>query len=78
MVSTDGKTITVPITRTLATAKVGDWQQVIVPLQCFAKRGIDMAQVTAPFVIATDGKLGLSISDVKIDSAPVSMTKCGD
>jgi beta-glucosidase len=37
-----------------------------------------MAQVTAPFVIATDGTLGLSISDVKIDSAPVSMTKCGD
>ncbi|VVT14827.1 1,4-beta-D-glucan glucohydrolase [Sphingomonas aurantiaca] len=78
MVSTDGKTVTVPITRMLATAKVGDWQQVIVPLQCFAKRGIDMAQVTAPFVIATDGTLGVSISDVKIDSAPVPMTKCGD
>ncbi len=78
MVSTDGKTVTVPITRMLATAKVGDWQQVIVPLQCFAKRGIDMAHVTAPFVIATDGTLGVSISDVKIDSAPVSMTKCGD
>ncbi|WP_130325672.1 exo 1,3/1,4-beta-D-glucan glucohydrolase [Sphingomonas sp. BK036] len=78
MVSSDGKAITVPITRTLATTKIGDWQQVIVPLQCFAKRGIDMAQVTAPFVIATDGTLGLSISDVKIDSAPVSMTKCGD
>ena len=78
MVSTDGKTITVPITKTLATAKVGDWQQVIVPLQCFAKRGVDMAQVTAPFVIATDGTLGLSISDVKIDSAPVPMTRCGD
>ena len=78
MVSTDGKTVTVPITRMLATAKVGDWQQVIVPLQCFAKRGIDMAHVTAPFVIATDGTLGVSISDVKIDSAPVPMTKCGD
>ncbi|MGW8280154.1 glycoside hydrolase family 3 protein [Sphingomonas aurantiaca] len=78
MVSTDGKAVTVPITKTLATAKVGDWQQVIVPLQCFAKRGIDMAHVTAPFVIATDGTLGVSISDVKIDSAPVPMTKCGD
>ncbi len=78
MVSTDGKAVTVPITRMLATAKVGDWQQVIVPLQCFAKRGIDMAHVTAPFLIATDGTLGVSISDVKIDSAPVSMTKCGD
>ncbi|PTQ59119.1 beta-glucosidase [Sphingomonas aurantiaca] len=78
MVSTDGKAVTVPITRMLATAKVGDWQQVIVPLQCFAKRGIDMAHVTAPFLIATDGTLGVSISDVKIDSAPVSITKCGD
>ena len=78
MVSNDGNAVTVPITRTLASGKLGEWQQVIVPLQCFAKRGIDMAHVTAPFVIATDGKLGLSISDVKIDSAPVPMTKCGD
>ena len=78
MVSNDGKVVTVPITKALAAGKPGDWQQVIVPLQCFAKRGIDMAHVTAPFVIATDGKLGLSISDVKIDSAPVPMTKCGD
>ena len=78
MVSGDGKALTVPITKMLAAGKPGDWQQVIVPLQCFAKRGIDMAHVTAPFVIATDGKLDLSISDVKIDSAPVPMTKCGD
>ncbi|MGU3390151.1 glycoside hydrolase family 3 protein [Sphingomonas sp. M1A8_2b] len=78
MVSNDGKAVTVAITKTLAAGKPGDWQQVIVPLQCFAKRGIDMAHVTAPFVIATDGKLGVSISDVKIDSAPVPMTKCGD
>ncbi len=78
MVSNDGKAVTVPITKTLAAGKPGAWQQVIVPLQCFAKRGIDMAHVTAPFVIATDGKLALSISDVKIDSAPVPMTKCGD
>ncbi len=78
MVSGDGKAVTVPITKMLAAGKPSDWQQVIVPLQCFAKRGIDMAHVTAPFVIATDGKLGLSISDVKIDSAPVPMTKCGD
>ncbi len=78
MVSENGRAVTVPITRTLSAGKSGDWQQVIVPLQCFAKRGIDMAHVTAPFVIATDGKLGVSISDVKIDSAPVPMTKCGD
>lgn len=78
MVSNDGKAVTVPITRAIATGKAGDWQQVVVPLQCFARRGVDMSQVTAPFVIATDGKLGLSISDVAIDSAPVPMTTCGD
>jgi len=78
MVSNDGKSVTVPITKMLAAAKTGEWQQVIVPLQCFATRGIDMAHVTAPFVIATDAKLALSMSDVKIDSAPVPMTRCGD
>ncbi|WP_076069815.1 glycoside hydrolase family 3 protein [Sphingomonas montana] len=78
MVSNDGKSVTVPITKMLAATKPGEWQQVIVPLQCFATRGIDMAHVTAPFVMATDGTLAVSISDVKIDSAPVPMTRCGD
>ena len=78
MVSNDGKAVTVPITRTLATGTPGEWRQVVVPLQCFAKRGVDMADVTAPFVLATDGALGVSVSDVRIDSAPVPMTQCGD
>ncbi|MFC3581611.1 glycoside hydrolase family 3 protein [Sphingomonas hylomeconis] len=78
MVSNDGKAVTVPITKTLAAAAPGVWQQVIVPLQCFANRGIDMAHVTAPLVIATSGTLGLSLSDARIDSAPVPMTRCGD
>lgn len=77
MVANDGKAVTVPIGAALAAAKPGTWQQVIVPLQCFATRGIDMAHVTAPFVLAADGALGLSISDVRIDSAPVPMTRCG-
>ncbi|WP_166748078.1 glycoside hydrolase family 3 protein [Sphingomonas aerolata] len=78
MVSHDGAVVTVPITRTLATGTPGEWRQVVVPLQCFAKRGVDMADVTAPFVLATDGALGVSVSDVRIDSAPVPMTQCGD
>lgn len=78
MVSNDGKPVMVPITRALAAAKPGDWQQVIVPLQCFAKRGVDMTRVTSPFAIATEGMLALSISNVKIHSAPVPMTACGD
>ncbi len=77
MVSKDGHAVTVPITAKLAAAKPGTWQQVIVPLQCFARQGVDMAHVTAPFVIAAEGPLSLALSDVKIDSAPVAMTQCG-
>jgi beta-glucosidase len=78
MASGDAAPVTVPITKMLAGAKPGAWQQVIVPLQCFAGRGVDMAHVTAPFVIAADATLDLAVSDVKIDSAPVPMTRCGD
>ena len=78
MVSNDGKAVTVPIGAMLARAKPGAWQQVIVPLQCFAARGVDMAHVTAPLVLASAGPLGLSLSDVRLDSAPVPMTRCGD
>lgn len=77
-VQSDGKTATVPLTRTLASAKPGEWNRLAIPLQCFAARGADMQKVIAPLVLESTGSLDMSVSDVRLDYVSVPMTKCGD
>ncbi|MGV3771218.1 MAG: putative glycoside hydrolase, partial [Sphingobium phenoxybenzoativorans] len=77
-VRSGGKTASVPITKTLADAKPGEWQTLAVPLQCFATRGADMAAIASPFVLEGGAPLFIAISDVKLDYVSMPMSKCGD
>jgi len=72
-----GRRATVPVTGLLAAAKPGEWTTLAIPLRCFAAQGLDMAAITTPFAIGTAGKLGLSISGVRVESVNVPMEKCG-
>ncbi|MBU3077743.1 glycoside hydrolase family 3 protein [Sphingomonas quercus] len=72
-----GKTIALPVTRTLGTA-VGSWQTLAVPLQCFRRRGLDVSRITGPIALAAQGALTLSISAIRLDYASVPMVRCGD
>jgi beta-glucosidase len=65
-----------PIAGALRSAGVGQWATLAVPLRCFARGGVDMQRVALPFAIATAGRLGLSISDVRIASAAVPQDRC--
>lgn len=76
MISGDTTKAVVPVTGIFSAASVGQWQTVAVPLRCFAGKGANMTQITAPFVVETAGALTLSISDVRIDSVG-SAIKCG-
>ena len=69
--------VSVPVSGMIAKAKRGEWTSLAIPLKCFAAKGADMTQVTAPFGIATTGKLDMSVSDVRVDSVGGSMTACG-
>lgn len=73
-----GKTVELPITGMLAATRPGEWAQITIPLQCFAKRGADMHGVTAPLVLTSSGAADISVSDVKIDYVSVPMDACGD
>jgi hypothetical protein len=52
------------------------WQKLAIPLGCFARSGADMSKVTAPFAMATKGKLKVAISDIRIASATVPQERC--
>ena len=66
----------VPVSESLRNANAGEWRTLAIPLGCFAKAGADMSKVTAPFVLATAGRLSIAISDVRIASATVPQDRC--
>jgi beta-glucosidase len=65
----------VPITGLLRSAPAGEWRTMTLPLGCFS--GLDAAKLSSPFILETAGQLGIAISDVRILSATVPQTQCG-
>ncbi len=46
----------------------GRWRTLDVPLRCLAAGGADLGTVEAPFALETDGRLGLTIADIRLHS----------
>jgi len=67
----------VPVTGAMRRARPGQWQTLIVPLRCFARAGVDMRRVSAPWILATNGAGRISISDIRIASAAINQDQCG-
>ena len=48
----------------------------VLRLSCFADVAVDLAHVTTPFLIATDGELTLRFADVRLESAAEGEVPC--
>jgi hypothetical protein len=60
------------LTGALGAGQAGRWRTISYSLACFAAQGADLGNVEAPFAIATGGRLGLTISDVRVVPQPGS------
>ncbi|MGQ3045735.1 MAG: glycoside hydrolase family 3 protein [Niveispirillum sp.] len=58
------------LTKILTDAKPGTFQTTKISLKCFAAAGARMAAIEAPVVISTEGRLGLTVTDLKLDADP--------
>jgi beta-glucosidase len=56
----------VPLDGVLTRAPLGQWQSVKVRLACFRRDGETLAAVSVPASISTTGRLGLSISELRL------------
>ncbi len=54
-----------PLGQSLAGASLGEWQEYQVKLSCFGEGDV-MDQITSPFVLASEDKLAISLSDVRL------------
>lgn len=54
------------ITAALNAAPAGQWREMVVPLSCFAAAGATLDRISTPFVLTTEGRLGLSVADIRL------------
>jgi hypothetical protein len=63
------------MTARFASAPIGAWQTLSIPLACLTSNGADLAHVSAPFAVASNGKFAVSFSEVRI-SRDAGKTTC--
>ncbi len=66
----------VDLTERLAALAPGQWETVAVRLRCFAQAGVDMSRLAMPFALASDGRMRLSFSDVRLVPSEESPADC--
>ena len=66
------------ITNELKNSALNTWQTMSVDLTCFAKKGVDFARVTSPFIIKTAGEFSVSVADIGFEpqNAKSATVKC--
>ncbi len=54
------------------------WHDIAIPLSCYAKKGVMFDKVVAPFIVSSDSKVTLSLSQIRIAEPPESanVIKC--
>lgn len=56
--------------------KKDEWTTFPIPLNCFTKEGLDIKKINGPVVISTDGRLGLTITNVRLQKLPEGEKGC--
>ena len=56
--------------------KKDEWTTFPIPLNCFTKEGLDIKKITSPVVISTDGRLGLTITNIRLQKLPEGEKGC--
>uniref|UniRef100_UPI0025DC972F glycoside hydrolase family 3 protein n=1 Tax=uncultured Microbulbifer sp. TaxID=348147 RepID=UPI0025DC972F len=54
-----------PLQQPLAQLPAGDWSEISIDLQCFAKAGADFSQVSSGLYLRSEGALTLSVANIK-------------
>jgi beta-glucosidase len=66
----------IPFAEALAGIPAGKWQTVGVSLKCFAKAGADVTKLNEALTLSSEGKLDLSLSQVKLGTVADKVVSC--
>ncbi|AQT60925.1 putative glycoside hydrolase [Cellvibrio sp. PSBB023] len=65
-----------PINGLIKKMPKGEWFSLPLPLNCFKGDNFDLSKISGPFSIATDGKLTLSITNIRLEKLPDGEKGC--
>lgn len=54
------------------------WVSVPVPLNCFKSKNFDLSKINGPLLLSTDGKMKLSIGNIRIERLPEGDKGCAE
>jgi hypothetical protein len=64
------------VSKILKDLRKDEWTTMPIPLNCFTKEGLDIKKVNGPVVISTDGKLKMTIANVRLQKLPEGEKGC--
>jgi len=56
--------------------KRDEWTTMPIPLNCFTKEGLDIKKINGPVVISTEGKLKITIANIRLQKLPEGEKGC--
>jgi beta-glucosidase len=62
--------------RQLRDLKIGQWSSFPIPLNCFQSDHFDLSKINGVFLLATEGKLDISIANIRIERLPAGEQGC--
>ncbi|WBO23168.1 glycoside hydrolase family 3 protein [Sphingomonas abietis] len=65
-----GEAGTLDATKAFTAGAPGQWTSIKIPLSCFKAAGADVAKVSEPFLLDSDGAFTVSIVGIKLDADP--------
>ncbi|WP_018278011.1 putative glycoside hydrolase [Teredinibacter turnerae] len=68
----------VSIARQLREFKKGEWSLFWMPLNCFKSDTFDLSKIKAPFMLSTEGKMELSIANIRLERLPKGFPGCNE
>lgn len=68
----------VSIGRQLRDFKKGEWSLMWMPLNCFKADNFDLSKISGPFLLNSDGKMELSIANIRLERLPEGFKGCSE
>jgi beta-glucosidase len=64
------------VTAVFKDAAPGAWHTLVLPLSCLEAAGADLSEVEMPFVLASAGRLDLTLAEVRLHTAAPAQRVC--
>lgn len=69
---------TISARKLLTEFKTGEWFSLPIPLNCFKSEEFDLSKINGPFIIDTEGKLKLTIANIRLEKLMEGEKGCTD